>query len=87
MSGIPSTGADVSTKIEIDVDGQLKGTYMVQATKPMPIEIAVKGAQRLRIALYAPAPLRTPLQAGVDSAGGVQHVLPDVALGKPTLLP
>lgn len=36
--------------------------------------------------LQEPEPLLSaPLEAGIDIAGGVEHVLPDAALGKPTL--
>ncbi|WP_410611100.1 hypothetical protein [Amycolatopsis sp. lyj-109] len=86
-AGIPSTGRDVPTKIEIDMDGRLKGTYVVSVAKPTAISISVAKVQRLRITFYPPEKLRTPLQSGADIAGGDEHVLPDVALGTPTLQP
>ncbi|MFI7679386.1 NPCBM/NEW2 domain-containing protein [Actinophytocola sp. NPDC049390] len=87
FAGITASGADAPTKIEIDVDGVLAKTYEVRVGQPAEVEVPVAGAQRLRISMYAPAPLPSPIQAGADAAGGVSHVFPDVALGKPTLLP
>jgi hypothetical protein len=51
------------------------------------LNISVSGAQRLRISIYAPAPLPSPIEAGIDAAGDVDPAFPDVALGKPPLLP
>lgn len=86
-AGIVAAGADVPTKIEVDVDGSLVQTYIVRVGQPADVDVSVAGAQRLRITIYAPAPLPSPMQAGADAAGGVEHVFPNVALGKPTLRP
>jgi hypothetical protein len=87
VAGVVDTAAgDANAKFEIDVDDK---HYTFDATlgRSQPVNIEVKGALRLRIRMYAPATLKSPLQAGADAAGGKKSVLPDSALGHPVLVP
>lgn len=86
LAGVVDTAArETRTKFEIDVDGKLH-TFTAELGKPQAVDIDVRGALRLTVRIYAPAPLKSPLEAGADIAGGVQSVLPDAALGHPLLV-
>lgn len=82
---VDTAAAGVAAKVEIDVDGKL---YKFEAAlgRPQPVTVDVQGALRLRIRMYAPATLKSPIQAGADAAGGRTSVLPDTALGHPVLV-
>ncbi|WP_170067852.1 NPCBM/NEW2 domain-containing protein [Lentzea guizhouensis] len=83
-AGIASTGANEPTKFEIEADGEVT-TVVASAGKAQDVSVDVRGVQRLKIRIYAPAPLVGPLQAGVDATSGDERVLPDAALGSPVL--
>ncbi|WFE40830.1 hypothetical protein [Micromonospora sp. WMMD998] len=82
---------DTSTgrhRIDITLDGHPPKTFAVAPGSPASINVSVAGVSRLRIQLYAPGKLKSPLQAGADAAGGNNGGgLPGIALGDPTLLP
>lgn len=83
-AGIVSTGADEPTKFEIEADGKVT-TVVARVGKSQDVSIDVTGVQRLKIRIYAPAPLVGPLQAGVDATSGEKRVLPNAALGSPVV--
>ncbi|MGZ0153529.1 hypothetical protein ACXJJ3_41130 [Kribbella sp. WER1] len=77
-----------SHRVDITLDGQAPRVYTVRPGHPEPIKLDVTGISRLRVQLYAPGPLKNPIQAGADSAAGRNGGgLPGVALGDPMLLP
>jgi hypothetical protein len=87
VAGVVDTAASGSTdKFEIDVDGALQ-SWTASIGHPQTIDIDVHNALRLSIRIYPPATLKSPLQAGADTAGGTSSVLPDAALGHPVLIP
>lgn len=83
-AGIVSTGANEPTKFEIEADGKVT-TVVASVGKSQGVSVNVTGMQRLKIRIYAPAPLVGPLQAGVDATSGEKRVLPNAALGSPVL--
>ncbi|MFF0234408.1 hypothetical protein [Micromonospora sp. NPDC005254] len=82
---------DTSTgkyRIDITLDRHPPKTYTITPGNPASINISVAGISRLRIQLYAPGKLKSPLQAGVDVAGGNNGGgLSGIGLGDPILLP
>ena len=79
---------DGDYRIDITLDSSAPVTYNVRPGKTTSIDLDVTGVSRMRIQMYAPGPLKNPLQAGADSAVGENGGgLPGVALGDPVLLP
>jgi hypothetical protein len=80
-----STG---SYRIDVTLDGHPPKTFTTTPGKPARIDLSVAGISRMRIQMYAPGKLKSPLQAGVDAAGGGNGGgLPGIGLGDPLLLP
>jgi hypothetical protein len=87
VAGVVDTAAgDAGATFEIDVDDK-HYTFDAALGRSQPVNIDTKGALRLRIRMYAPATLKSPIQAGADVAGGKKSLLPDSALGHPVLVP
>ncbi|SMD27370.1 NPCBM/NEW2 domain-containing protein [Kibdelosporangium aridum] len=84
--GVVDSGPNNPVRFEIDLDGKVH-TYTAQLGKPADVNLDVTGALQAKVRIYAPAPLKSPLAAGVDAAGGKSSVLPNAALGHPVLLP
>lgn len=82
---------DTSTgrhRVDITLDTRLPKTYTVTPGHARKIILDVTGVSRMRIELYAPSPLKNPIQAGADSTVGRNGGgLPGVGLGDPMLLP
>lgn len=80
--------ADGTHRIDITLDSGTPHTYNVKPGKAQLIKLSVRGVYRMRIQMYAPGPLKGPLQAGADSAAGKNGGgLPGVALADPMLQP
>lgn len=82
---------DTSTgrhRIDITLDSQAPKTFTVSPGHSRKIALNVSGISRMRIELYAPGELKSPIQAGADSTVGRNGGgLPGVGLGDPMLLP
>ncbi|WP_328997930.1 NPCBM/NEW2 domain-containing protein [Kribbella sp. NBC_00709] len=78
-------GEKTTTKFEVDVDGEAH-SYTARVGKPAPIKLDVRGALRLRIRIFAPADLRSPIRAGADSTQGKGSQMPNAGLTTPQLL-
>lgn len=57
-------------RIDVTLDSTTPKTYYVEPGTSAPLSISVAGVYRMRIQLYAPGPLKNPLQAGADAAAG-----------------
>lgn len=74
--------------MSITLDGQAPNTYFVQPGENELIEIPVAGAYRMRVELFSASRIKSPVEAGVDTAGGKNGAgLPGLALADPMLLP
>lgn len=78
-------GEKTTTKIEVDVDGEAH-FYTARVGKSVPIKLDVRGALRLRIRIFAPTDLKSPIQAGADAAAGKGSQMPNAGLTTPQLL-
>jgi hypothetical protein len=87
MAGIMDSSSG-PTKIEIESDGHFLQRIITETGKPKQVNVNVKNLLHLKIKLYAPQRLKSPLEAGADAAGGNNGgELPGVALGDPRLIP
>lgn len=85
VAGVVDTAArGTSTKFEIDVDGTLY-PFKPSVGKPEKANVNVEGALQVTIRIYAPATLKSPLEAG--GAGDKSNTLPNAALGSPLQWP
>lgn len=75
-------------RIDISLDQKPPAKFVTSPGKPTPIRIDVGGISRMRIQIYAPGPLKSPVQAGVDTTGGENGGgLPGIGLADPVLQP
>ncbi|MGQ4535213.1 hypothetical protein ACUH9Y_09000 [Dermabacteraceae bacterium P13115] len=67
-------------------DDALIQENVVSPGEPISIDLDVTGVSRLTVVFYAPGPLKSPLQAGIDTTSGNNGGgLPGVALVEPSL--
>lgn len=66
-------------------DGELLEERSAGLGEPSNVDIAVDGVLRLRLEWETTSENPDPMQAGIDMAGGVSYVLPDLVWGTPTL--
>lgn len=87
LAGVADTagGEKTTTRFEVDVDGEAH-SYAASVGKPARIKLDVRGALRLRIRIFAPNDLKSPVQSGADAAAGKGSQLPNAGLGTPRLL-
>lgn len=78
-------GEKTTTKFEVDVDGEAH-SYTARVGRSVPIKLDVRGALRLRIRIFAPTDLKSPIQAGADAAAGKGSQMPNAGLTTPQLL-
>lgn len=75
-------------RVDVTRDSLKPETYEISPGNPALIGLDVTGISRLRIEMFGSGELKSPLQAGADSAVGDNGGgLPGVALGDPTVLP
>lgn len=75
-------------RLDITLDGKRPKTYYAEPGEPAEIRVVVTGVSRMRIQFFSPGPLKSPLQAGADSAVGENGGgMPGSALADPLLLP
>lgn len=83
-SGV-SRASTASTAV-VTLDNHTPRVFSVAPGQPASIDLNVAGASRMRVDLYAPGPLKNPIQAGADSAVGRNGGgRPGVALADPLL--
>ncbi|MDQ1295307.1 MAG: hypothetical protein QG608_3192 [Actinomycetota bacterium] len=88
MAGIMDSSSSGPTKIEIEADDRLLRRIITQTGDPKQVNVNVQNVLHLKIKLYPPHRLKSPLEAGADAAGGNNAGgLPGVALGDPRLTP
>ncbi|MGQ0837801.1 SEFIR domain-containing protein [Actinokineospora sp.] len=67
------------------LDGSPQPESRAALGKPGTVEVDVTGALRLRLEMYRPGVVASPLLSGVLAAGGQSSRLPELAWGNPTL--
>lgn len=75
-------------RVDVKAGAHSVKTYSASPGAPASIDLDVTGVSRLRVELYAPGELKSPLQAGADSAVGDNGGgLPGLGLADPLLTP
>ena len=75
-------------RVDITLDSSSPQTFTVEAGVPAKLSLPVGGVQRMRIQMYAPGELKSPVQAGADTTQGENGGgLPGIGLADPLLLP
>lgn len=75
-------------RLDITTDASAPQTFYAEPGLPAAINIDVNGVSRMRVQMYASGELLSPIEAGVEIAGGNSGGgLPGVGLADPTLLP
>lgn len=75
-------------RIDFTLDALPPRSFTTSPGNPTPIEIDVSDVSRMRIEMFSAGELKSPIQAGADTAIGENGGgLPGVALGDPLFLP
>jgi len=75
-------------RLDITLDSRRPKSYFAEPGKPASVVVSVNDVSRMRLQLYSPGPLKSPLAAGADAAvGGNGGGLPGAALCDPIVLP
>jgi len=93
FSSFTATSAVLDTasgdhRLTVTLDGAESVVFDFAPGRPAEVDLDVTGHSRMRIDLYSPGEIVSPLQCGASTAGGVGcGTMPGAALADPLLLP